>query len=286
MDPKEQIFLQRLLQTLGLFGLGLVGFWAASFLINDAVDRKILLFINPNEYIPFIDELMIAVTDFSMLIFGLSAASWEIGYLIQKYLKNKLPQVVKGLRLFGLFFGIIMITAFWWGGYEYKIIFFPLGIIIIAEYWWMSTIYSTFDGKYLEVLSRVILVTALAGALSPLGEYIVKYIVKRPRPLNPVNDTWNYAIVTRSDEIVKGSYSYYSGHSSGLFAALTPLMWAVKKRSTKALLFAWAALHAFSRIYLAAHFPFCVLIGSLAGFFLGTIVIMVFQVKKESSTVQ
>jgi membrane-associated phospholipid phosphatase len=85
-------------------------------------------------------------------------------------------------------------------------------------------------------------------------------------------------IIVRQDEIVRGGYSYYSGHSSGLFAAVTPMIWAVKNPKLKLFFFGWATLHAFSRIYLAAHYPFCVLIGSIAGFIWGTLVVICFKI--------
>jgi len=78
------------------------------------------------------------------------------------------------------------------------------------------------------------------------------------------------------DEITRSHYSYVSGHSSSFFALITPLMLYSKKKGIKIGLFLWAAYHSFTRVYVAAHFPFCALMGSLTGLIYGVIVYNMF----------
>jgi membrane-associated phospholipid phosphatase len=45
----------------------------------------------------------------------------------------------------------------------------------------------------------------------------------------------------------------------------------------KIALLAWALIHAYSRVYLAAHFPYCSLIGAALGFLMATLITKVFM---------
>ena len=105
-----------------------------------------------------------------------------------------------------------------------------------------------------------------------LVDGLIKHTVMRPRPLQDPNSDWNEAIRTVADEIVRSGMSFPSGHSSGLFVLLTPLMYYSDKRHKKALLFIAATVHSFSRVYLAAHFPLDIIFGSLSGFLIASIV--------------
>ena len=62
-----------------------------------------------------------------------------------------------------------------------------------------------------------------------------------------------------------------SGHATALFAVLTPVFWRTRDRGLRAALLSWATVHAATRLYLAAHFPFGVWMGSLLGIALGTL---------------
>lgn len=68
-----------------------------------------------------------------------------------------------------------------------------------------------------------------------------------------------------------GNYGFYSAHASNFFFVATYFSHFLKGRYKllAPLLFLWAALIAFSRIYLGVHFPLDVLFGVAAGFLLG-----------------
>ena len=112
----------------------------------------------------------------------------------------------------------------------------------------------------------------------------IKHTIIRARPLQLPNADWNDALRRVADETVLSGLSFPSGHSAGLFVILTPLMLFSNKKQKKIALFCIAALHSFSRVYLAAHFPLDVIFGSLAGFVVAFIVYQVlFQEKSEKS---
>jgi membrane-associated phospholipid phosphatase len=100
----------------------------------------------------------------------------------------------------------------------------------------------------------------------------LKEAVARPRPLNGANKPWNEQVRIIPDEVLRGNNSYPSGHTSSTFALLTPYFWYTRKRKVRAGLMTWCVLQGFSRVYTAAHFPFCCLMGALLGFGVGTLV--------------
>lgn len=70
-----------------------------------------------------------------------------------------------------------------------------------------------------------------------------------------------------------GLYSFYSGHASNTFLLATFLVPLLGKeyRILSILMFVWAAVIAYSRIYLGVHFPLDIFIGAIMGSLVGFI---------------
>lgn len=68
-----------------------------------------------------------------------------------------------------------------------------------------------------------------------------------------------------------GSFGFYSSHASNTFfiASFLTFLFNGKYRWLPYFLFVWAAVVAYSRIYLGVHFPLDVLMGAAMGFLLG-----------------
>jgi len=102
----------------------------------------------------------------------------------------------------------------------------------------------------------LIFATIVIGSLATLP---LKALVARPRPYSALS-----TVVSLEQEA--GS-SFPSGHSERIFALAAVLS---KKRSGKEVsLYLLAFVVAFSRVYLAVHYPLDVLVGSLTGYFVG-----------------
>lgn len=68
-----------------------------------------------------------------------------------------------------------------------------------------------------------------------------------------------------------GQYGFYSSHASNTFFIATLMSILLRKthKYLPYLLFFWAAMVSYSRIYLGVHFPMDLIMGALMGFFLG-----------------
>ena len=247
--------------------------YAFSFLINDKIDWQVLLFINPDSPKPVLDELMILVTDFSMFVFGLAFVSWEIAYQVSKHNQKAKENAEKILKLMGIVIAVVSGSAYFWADYMYTIVFFPLALSVCCAFWFTGTTMTRYDDGKLRQINRLFWIVVLSFLLTELaGEAIIKFFVGRPRPLWEGYAAHNQGIRTFADETVRMGYSYVAGHSCVFFALITPMIWFVSNKQIKLYLFLWASIHAFSRIYLAAHFPYCVLMGAVLGFSMATLV--------------
>lgn len=95
--------------------------------------------------------------------------------------------------------------------------------------------------------------TALSFGLT----FLIKHIVKRPRPFV---QNINIVPVYRA-----GSTSFPSGHTSSSFATVTALSRAYPKWYVIAPAFLWAGSVSYSRMYLGVHYPTDVAAGAVIG---------------------
>ncbi len=274
-----KVFFSFVLVTVGyliLFKLTLLG----AKLINDQIDRQILLALQPDRYIPVIDELMIFMTHFDTYLFSITTLSWLITYLIVRrserlayiasYVWKGLAVTLSVYHLCGLW--IHSYGIFWWREHHYESVFIILSLVSFVIFWFGSYTWVKWDYAQRKMWARVLLIAIVSIFYNEHGENNIKRIVGRPRPLHDSNKPWNEQIRVIPDEVVKSSPSYISGHASSLFALVTPAIWATRRKWVKISLFGWATLHAYTRVYTAAHFPYCTFMGSLFGFLVGTLV--------------
>lgn len=102
----------------------------------------------------------------------------------------------------------------------------------------------------------------MAGALGPIGivlNFLVKLIVKRPRPEVP-----GYPPIGGAPS----SLSFPSAHATSSFAAATAM---TRVDDTAAILFVLAAAIAICRPYLGMHYPSDVIAGAVLGTVLGLV---------------
>ncbi len=116
-------------------------------------------------------------------------------------------------------------------------------------------------------LKAVIILIAVALSIVVADQFsgIIKDTVQRLRPTHdPTMQGLVHNVLSRG-----GMYSYFSAHASNTFAVATLLSLILKNRNFNILIFCWAAVVSYTRLYLGVHFPFDILTGILFGMLLG-----------------
>ena len=95
--------------------------------------------------------------------------------------------------------------------------------------------------------------------------------------LRPFADPAVHDLINTVAGVDDSGYSFFSAHSANTFAIATFLIMVVRSRLFSFTMIAWAAINAYSRIYLCAHYPSDVAAGILWGIFVGFIIYLVYR---------
>ncbi|MFH1473573.1 MAG: phosphatase PAP2 family protein [Candidatus Aenigmatarchaeota archaeon] len=117
----------------------------------------------------------------------------------------------------------------------------------------------------------------LAFIIDTVSLFFLKFLISRPRPFENLSDL-NFL----SLEMDLGP-SFPSGHTQRAFSGAVVLGSFYKKFSK--LFFALALLVGISRIYIGVHYPFDILSGSINGFLIGSIV-LILPIKKIAKKIK
>lgn len=110
----------------------------------------------------------------------------------------------------------------------------------------------------------------LSIGMSALLTNLIKIMVERPRPIH--NQDWIGTI--HAIEKYSSSTSFFSSHSATTYTMAIFFLLVFRKSTLKYygyLAVIWATIVAYSRIYLAKHYPFDVLCGILFGITIGIV---------------
>jgi len=112
------------------------------------------------------------------------------------------------------------------------------------------------------------LITVTGAATALIAVKLIKNYFQRLRPINDLSINNNIRLLIEAN-----GFSFVSGHSTVSFTIAFLAYWILKKQYKYAyVIFLFPFLFAYSRIYLAAHFP----IDILAGMILGYVIAFVF----------
>jgi undecaprenyl-diphosphatase len=111
----------------------------------------------------------------------------------------------------------------------------------------------------------------LSGGVDDL---IIKPLVARPRPLNDLATKY---VVDTVYGVSSNQFSFFSAHAANTFALATFMALLVRSGILNFGLFVWAAINAYTRLYLGMHYPSDILVGTLWGMISGAIAYFVYS---------
>ena len=154
-------------------------------------------------------------------------------------------------------------------------------MVIITEMWawiplYLLLIYWTVK-QYGKRCGWVFLAVGIVVLFSDqLASHVCKPLVHRLRPC--YNDDFQ-DLIYLPNGLAGGKYGFVSSHAANTFAVATFLTAALKRYRPWAaiVLFLWALLSCYSRIYIGYHYPGDILCGAILGALVGMVVWEVFQ---------
>ena len=146
--------------------------------------------------------------------------------------------------------------------------------------------------KYLHIKPFVIFLLGIGlcfGLADRISVELFKEVFLRYRPTHnlDIKEQIHAYLKSNGEHYYGGQYGFVSSHAANLFALATYLFMTFKNTSKWwPLLFAWAALIGYSRIYLGVHYPLDVIggaiLGSLIGLFVHKVLSSYFFYKKQN----
>jgi undecaprenyl-diphosphatase len=135
----------------------------------------------------------------------------------------------------------------------------PLYAIILGAIIWK------FKWKTLWIIGAIIVLITLSDQLAN----VLKAGVKRFRPCKDPDIGHLVHIV---NNYCRSSYGFVSGHAANAFALATFISMLFQKKWVTIFMIVWAALVAYSRVYLGVHYPGDIICGAVLGALLALLV--------------
>lgn len=135
-----------------------------------------------------------------------------------------------------------------------KYIWIPLYLLIIKK---------LFDQYKKQAWKSILYLISTVALADQISSSVLKPIVKRLRPCHvEAFQSWIHV-----PDGCGGMYGFCSSHAANSFALAMAIYLISKTKRTGYILFFWAFVIGYSRIYLGAHYPIDVFVGSAIGIF-------------------
>ena len=120
----------------------------------------------------------------------------------------------------------------------------------------------------------LVLIAVVATLTDTISSGICKPFFARWRP---TNDPMLMYAVDVVNETRGGKYGFTSSHAANSFGIATFIMLLIRNRALSVSLMTWAAMNAFTRIYLGVHYPGDVVVGAVVGAIIGIAVFKIYN---------
>jgi undecaprenyl-diphosphatase len=128
-----------------------------------------------------------------------------------------------------------------------------------------------------ETMGQIGLVVCAAVVCVLFAGGVVDFIIKPAAGrLRPCNDPMVKMQLNLIAGTLSKSYSFFSSHAANTFSLAVFFSLLVRDRLFAAVMFIWALLNCWTRLYLGVHYPSDIVCGMLYGSFVGAIVYLAF----------
>lgn len=147
-------------------------------------------------------------------------------------------------------------------------------MIFSGKWTWVVMYVAMFFVLVRAMKPKTLVITAIALALAitfadQTCATIIRPLVHRMRPSNPENELSQF--VTLVNGYRSGRYGFPSCHAANTFALAVFFSNIVRKRLFVVLIFLWAVINCYSRMYLGVHYPGDIIVGATIGSIYGYI---------------
>ncbi|MDE6521190.1 MAG: phosphatase PAP2 family protein [Muribaculaceae bacterium] len=146
-----------------------------------------------------------------------------------------------------------------------KWIWIPFYLILI------DLLFKKLEPKY-AIMTLIAVILAIVMADQFCASFI-RPIVARPRPCNPESPIVEAITIVKN--IHPGGYSWPSCHAANTFALATLLSCVMRSRKFTLMMFGWAIIVSYSRLYCGVHYPLDILCGAAFGCIFGYLALVI-----------
>lgn len=129
-------------------------------------------------------------------------------------------------------------------------------------------------GTWIIIIGMIVMITLTDQITSSL----IKPFFER---LRPSRDPTLEGMVHIVNDYRGGLYGFASSHAANTFGMATYVFMMMRERKSLVVLFFWATLVSFTRIYLGVHYPSDILVGAIVGALCGIVTVKLTQYALE-----